>query len=116
MVLHSFERCGVLTIMNEKPNKVVVDSGTIKTMIGRIMASKLGITPNMLKRGTPYITASGAQEISLGSPKEKFPITIGRGTPNPTTIYMELHMSPSREFDVLLGNGIIGPIGGYSDP
>ena len=25
-------------------------------------------------------------------------------------------MSPSKEFDVLLGNAILGPIGGYSDP
>ena len=25
-------------------------------------------------------------------------------------------MSPSKEFDVLLGNEILGPIGGYSDP
>ena len=60
---------GVLTIMNAKPNKVVVDSGAIKTMTGIIMASKLGITPNIMKPGTSYITASGAQELSLGSTK-----------------------------------------------
>ena len=60
---------GVLTIMNEKPNKVVVDSGAIKTMIGRLTETKLGITPRMLKPEIPYITACGAHKLSLGSTK-----------------------------------------------
>ena len=106
-------RRGVLLVGDVKPVKNVLDTGAKETMIGANLTKLLRLSPADLQPGAPYITALGKIELSLGSTKGKNPITIGEGTVHPCTVHLHVHLSLSKEFDIIVGNSFIFPMGGY---
>ena len=102
---------GNLQIKQTVPVKLILNSGATNTMVGVPYRKQLGIKDSDLNPRTPYKTAAGDTKLTLGTTKEKFPIIIGANTPNPTTVWTELHLSPSMDYDVLLGNTLIATIG-----
>ena len=106
---------GICHINIKFPMKPVIDSGAQNTMIGITYRKTLNITDDDLRPGSQYTTASGDIRTSMGSTKAKFPIILGAGTPNPTIVWIELHLSPSKDLDLLLGTIFIATLGGCID-
>ena len=91
-----------------------MDSGASNVIIGKSLSKALDIIPQNVEPGIAYATACGDIHTSLGTTKNKFPISIGKGA-NQAIVFTNLHLSPSDTFSVLLGNAFLVPIGAVID-
>ena len=113
--LNNFRSC--LTLNGKTPLAVMVDTGAKPILLGASFAAQLGLTESKLVPA-PYriISATETLESVLGMSSDPIEFVFSNGSAaDVTSIWSHVLVSKARDYDVLLGQDIIFPIGGIVD-
>ena len=96
-------KTGVLDVEGYVPKEAILDTRATKVVMSKNFAAAMAIHAVSLAKGTEFVTASGAVEVSLGVTYSTVEFYLGRGTPHALSVHLHVTVVDTTAYDVLLG-------------